>query len=135
MSFVELPHTADVRIRVTSESLEGLFSEAAYAMMSIMYGRTDPGSVERTINLESDSTENLLMDFLSEVLFVSEVDGLVFSSFAVTLSGNSLSVVLTGVPFDPEKHRGGTEIKGVSYSGLRIRKADNFYVLDILFDV
>ena len=135
MSFVELPHTADVRIRVTSVSLEGIFSEAALAMMGIMYGRTDPGSVERTITLESESPEDLLMDFLSEVLFVSEVDGLVFSSFAVTLSGNSLTSRLLGEPFDPAKHRGGTEIKGVSYSGLRILKEDDGYVLDILFDV
>jgi len=135
MSIVELPHTADIRIRVRSESLEELFSEAALAMMSIMYGRTDPGTVQRRITLGSDSPEDLLMDFLSEVLFVSEVDGLVFSSFSVTLSGNSLTAVLTGVPFDPSRHRGGTEIKGVSYSGLRILKEDDGYVLDILFDV
>jgi len=104
-------------------------------MMSIMYGRTDPGTVQRRMTLESDSPEDLLMDFLSEILFVSEVDGLVFSSFSVTLSGNSLTAVLTGVPFDPSRHRGGTEIKGVSYSGLRILKEDDGYVLDILFDV
>jgi SHS2 domain-containing protein len=135
MSFTELPHTADVRIRVTSESLEGLFSEAAVAMMTIMYGRADPGNVQRTISVDADSTEDLMMDFLSEVLFVSEVDGLVFSSVAVSVSGNRLTSTLLGEPFDPRKHRAGTEIKGVSYSGLSILKEDDGYVLDILFDV
>jgi SHS2 domain-containing protein len=135
MSFVELPHTADIRIRVKSESLEGLFSESAVAMMTIMYGVTDPGTVFKTISVESDSIENLMMDFLSEVLFVSEVDGMVFSSATVSLSGNSVDAILSGELFDPERHRGGTEIKGVSYSGLRILKEDTGYVLDILFDV
>ncbi|HVP93753.1 MAG TPA: archease [Methanoregulaceae archaeon] len=135
MSYIELPHTADIRIRVTSETLEGLFSETAAVMMTIMYGRADPGTVRRSISIESDSTENLLMDFLSEVLFISEVDALVFSSVVVLLSGMRLTATLLGEPFDPGKHRGGTEIKGVSYSGLRILKEDTGYVLDILFDV
>ncbi len=117
MSYIELPHTADIKIRVTSESLEGLFSETAAAMMIIMYGRTDPGTVHRTISVESGNPEDLMMDFLSEVLYVSEVDGLVFSSFAVLLTGNRLTATLTGEPFDPSKHRGGTEIKGVSVLG------------------
>ena len=135
MSFVELPHTADIRILVKSESLEGLFSESAVAMMTIMYGVTGPGTVSRTISIESDSIENLMMDFLSEVLFVSEVDGLVFSSATVSISEKRLHATLSGELFDPEKHRAGAEIKGVSYSGLRILKEDTGYVLDILFDV
>ena len=135
MSYIELPHTADIKIRVTSESLEGLFSETATAMMTILYGRTGPGTIHRTISIGSDSPEELMIDFLSEVLYISEVDGLVFSSFSVSLAGNSLTATLTGEPFDPSKHRGGAEIKGVSYSGLRILKEDDAYVLDILFDV
>jgi SHS2 domain-containing protein len=38
MSFEELEHTADVRIRVMSATLEDLFSEAARALMVVMYG-------------------------------------------------------------------------------------------------
>jgi len=135
MSYIELPHTADIKIRVTSESLEGLFSETATAMMTILYGQTGPGAIRRTISIGSDSPEELMTDFLSEVLYISEVEGVVFSSFFVSLAGNSLTATLTGEPFDPRKHRGGTEIKGVSYSGLRILKEDDAYVLDILFDV
>jgi SHS2 domain-containing protein len=135
MIFEELPHTADIRIRVKAESLEALFSESAVAMMKIMYGVNEPGTVQRTISIEADEVENLMMDFLSEVLFLSEVDDLVFSSAEVSLSGNHLQATLSGEPFDPGKHRAGTEIKGVSYSGLRILKEDPGYVLDILFDV
>jgi len=135
MSFEELEHTADIRVQVKSPTLERLFAETATGMMKILYGHPDPGEIERRISVVSDGIENLLLDFLSEVLFISEVDYVVFSSATVSLSGNSVSAVLKGEPFNPEKHRAGTEIKGISYSGLRILKEDTGYVLDILFDV
>jgi SHS2 domain-containing protein len=135
MSYEELDHTADIRLRVKSPSTDSLFAETALAMMRIVYGESRPGEIVRDIELESGNTENLLLDFLSEVLFISEVEYLVFSSVTVHVSGNSLRAQLTGEPFDPERHRGGTEIKGISYSGLSIVKEDEGYVLDILFDV
>jgi protein archease len=135
MSFEELEHTADIRARVRAPTLEALFAEAVTGMMKILYGNPGPGDIKRHISMESTGIENLILDFLSEVLFVSEVDSVVFSSATVSLSGNHLSAELKGEPFDIEKHRAGTEIKGISYSGLRILKDDTGYVLDILFDV
>ena len=135
MSYEELDHTADIRLKVRSPSPDSLFAETALAMMKIVYGESRFGEVERVIELEAGNTENLLLDFLSEVLFLSEVEYLVFSSAIVNISGNSLRALLTGEPFDPERHRGGTEIKGISYSGFSIVKEDEGYVLDILFDV
>lgn len=135
MSYEELDHTADIRLRVKSPSPDSLFAETALAMMKIVYGELRRGEIERTIELESGNLENLLLDFLSEVLFISEVENLVFSSATVHIFGNSLKAQLAGEPFDPERHRGGTEIKGISYSGLSIVKEDEGYVLDILFDV
>ncbi|MEI8330404.1 MAG: archease [Methanomicrobiales archaeon] len=43
--------------------------------------------------------------------------------------------MLSGESFDPLRHSSGTEVKGISYSGLIIRKNANGYMLDILFDV
>jgi SHS2 domain-containing protein len=43
--------------------------------------------------------------------------------------------VLDGEPFDPKRHREGTEIKGISYSGMSIQEDAGGYVLEILFDV
>ncbi len=135
MSYEELDHTADIRLRVRSQTLDSLFGETAEAMMKIVYGESRPGNEARTIELDAENTEELLIDFLSEVLFLSEVDYLVFSSIDVNLASNHLRALLVGEPFDPERHRGGTEIKGISYSGLKIVKGDEGYVLDILFDV
>lgn len=135
MSYEEVPHTADVRIRATAPTLEELFSDLAGALMGVMYGATKGSSVTREISVESADVESLLLDFLSEVLYVSEVDGLVFSRADVTIRGLSLRAVLHGEPFDPAKHSGGTEVKGISYTGLSIRSDANGYKAEIVFDV
>jgi SHS2 domain-containing protein len=135
MSFEELPHTADIKIRARARTLDALFSELLNSLMQIMYGKIRSDGVTREIQLESPSRESLLTDFLSEVLFISEVDGLVFSHAEVTIKKLKLSAVLHGELFDRERHSGGTEVKGISYTGLRIRKEANGYMVDIVFDV
>jgi len=135
MSYEELEHTADIRLRFRTPDLPSLFSEAAEALMKIMYHDPRPGPVRREVRLEGEDTEDLLVDFLSEVLFLSEVESEVYSSARVTLSGPSVSALLEGEPFDPERHRAGTEVKGISRSGFKIVKDDEGYLLDIIFDV
>jgi len=74
--------------------------------------------VIRNIRIESTDAESLLADFLSEVLFVSEVESLVFSDARIRIDGLYLNAELIGESFDPVRHSGGTEVKGISYSGL-----------------
>lgn len=135
MSFVEVSHTADVKIRATAPTIEALFAEALAALMQVIYGPDRKGGTRRMISLEAADMESLVHDFLSEVLFVSEVDGLVFSSAHITISGSCLEAMLDGEPFDRDRHALGTEVKGISYSGLAIGRDANGYMLDIVFDV
>jgi SHS2 domain-containing protein len=135
MSFEEISHTADIKIRVRAPTLEVLFSETLNAMMQIIYGMDRKGCIHKGIQIESSCNESLLADFLSEVLFTSEVDNLVFSYADIKISGLHLSAELTGEPFDPVRHSGGSEVKGISYSGLEITHDTNGYMLDIIFDV
>ena len=153
MSFEELDHTADFLFRCRGRSPEELFSESARAMFSIMFENndiTDPNDlnnqsdsdstcVTKTIELESDSLSNLLIDFLSELLFVAEVDCLVLSRVNPKITGNSLKAQVFGEPFVLEKHGGGTEIKGISRSGAEITEVyegnKRYYQAEIIFDV
>jgi len=135
MSFEEISHTADVKIRVHAPTLEVLFSETFSALMEVMYGKNRAGGVFKEIRIESSDNESLLADFLSEVLFVSEVESLVFSDVIIRIDGLSLTAKLSGEPFDPVRHSGGSEVKGISYSGLEITHGAKGYMLDIIFDV
>jgi len=135
MSFEEISHTADVKIRVRAQTLDALFTDAFLALMQVVYGTDRNVGTIKEIRIESDNTESLLCDFLSEVLFISEVEGLVLSRADIKIEGLHLTAILNGEPFDPVRHSSGTEVKGISYSGLIILKDANGYMLDILFDV
>ncbi|MDD4138162.1 MAG: archease [Methanoregula sp.] len=135
MSFEELPHTADVKIRARAPTLETLFSEAFNALMLVMYGKDRKGGHPREIHVTAADNEEMLADFLSEVLFLSEVDGLVFSRADIRIDDGRLHAVLDGEPFDQARHAGGSEVKGISYSGMSVTRDTNGYMLDIIFDV
>ncbi|MDD1678585.1 MAG: archease [Methanomicrobiales archaeon] len=134
MSIEELAHTADVRIRVKAPDLSELFVEAARGMMQVMYGGCEEGTITEELALEAGDHEELLHDFLSELLYLCDVRDVVFCSFLVRVENTRLSAILKGVPFDRKQHQ-GTEIKGVSYYGLQIVKEEESYATDILFDV
>ena len=135
MSFLELSHTADVKIRVRAPTLNALFSEACMALMQVMYGKDRKPGICKEITLDAPDTGSLVSDFLSEVLFISEVHRLVFARADVKIEKQHLTAILEGEPFDPLRHNQGTEVKGISYSGMLIEKEPNGYTLEILFDV
>jgi len=135
MSFRELPHTADIKIEARAPTKETLFSEACNALMQIMYGEDRRSRDTIELDVDADDTEAQLADFLSDVLFRSEVDGLVFSDAEIHIDGSHLHAVMHGEPFDRNRHAGGTEVKGISYSGMSITRDTNGYMLEILFDV
>lgn len=139
MSIEELEHTADLRFRIRSPSLEGLFAEAARALMETLYGDlSGPPTEVRTVEVSAADREALLHDFLSEVLYLAEAENLVFSGTDLAISGGpplSVRGTLRGTSFEPARHAGGTEVKGIAYFDLSIVEADGGYRLEIVFDV
>lgn len=135
MSFEELEHTADVLMRVRGATLNELFAEAGRAMFYVMYGPCEDRGIERRIDLEAENLESLLIDYLSELLFITEVEDTVFCTFDAELHGTRLSATLGGESFDPARHSAGALVKGISYFGLEIVKEEEGYVVEIIFDI
>ena len=135
MSFEELEHTADVRIRIRADSREELFAFAAEAMFGILYPGKCNVESEKTFEVRGDDPEELLCDLLSELLFVSEVESFVVSETSVRFTESGLMGTIRGEPFEKSRHGGGREIKGVSYSGLFISHIGDEFTCEIIFDV
>ena len=135
MTYEVLDHTADVKFRVRGRTLPEAFAEAARAVCETMTPDCTPAGVVRRIELESDGPESLLADFLSEILYLADAESLAFCSFEVRIDGNRLSALCRGEEFSRDKHGGGSEIKGISYSGLSIYREGERYVLEFIADV
>ncbi|HOW04143.1 archease [Methanospirillum hungatei] len=135
MSFEERDHTADILMHIRAADPAGLFTDAGRALMKTMYRGSARPIEEVSVTITGQSLEHLLHGFLSELLFESEVQNIVFCEFEFQIRDGEVSAILRGEPFNPAIHGGGTEVKGISWYGLSIRQEQNEYTCDVLFDV
>jgi len=129
-----LEHTADAMVEVHGKDLGERFGNAAYAMFDQI---TDLSKVTPTgelrVVMSGETKEQLLVDFLQELLFVHDTEDLVLSEFDVKTDGKTLEAVVRGEKFDEKKHSKRSVVKGVTYH--RLEFDDQNGSLTILFDV
>jgi len=132
-----IDHTADIGLKAYGKDLSECFSNAAKGMFDIITDESEVGSVgQYDIFLEADNIEQLLVDWLSELLFLNSAKNLVFGFFNVKVDAkkNLLSAKICGEKFDLSKHKIGAEIKAVTYHILDVRDKKPYYV-QVLFDI
>lgn len=135
MSFSEREHTADVLMHVCGATREELYEEAGRALFSVMFPSCTQGEVMIRFELRGEDEERLLHDFLSEILFYAEVECVALCRAEVTFTPFGLSAELFGEPYHRKMHAGGTEVKGISLSGMEIERTDDGWCTLVLFDV
>jgi len=130
-----IEHTADVGVKAYGKTVAEAFEHAAEAMFDII---TDTSTIQAVgqydIELESPDLEQLLVDWLSKLLFLNDAEDLVFGKFEVTITGTRLSAHVLGEKYNTKKHRMGVEIKAVTYHILQVNEKDPIFV-QVLFDI
>ncbi len=131
-----LEHTADIRIEVTGADQAELFTHAALGLSSLLAGeRAVTPTDELSVSLEADDMEELMMNWLRELLFFHEVKGVLSASVAFSVLTESRLVAVVSYSVADETEQPDVEIKGVTYHGFSITKTDAGFTTDILFDV
>lgn len=130
----ELDHTADWALRIRGADISSLFKNAACGMASLVGGFHSPSSAEHrfSIHVEAHDWETLLVDWLTEVLYLIEDRHLVVTSTTIThIDEFALNAVVAGKTGDGfEKH-----IKAATYSDLVIKPTPAGFEVVIVFDV
>ncbi len=136
MKFEFLEHTADLRFRAWGGSLDECFENSARAMWTAVIEQESVAVKEqKEIKLKADSLEVLLHDFLSELLFLFETEGLVFRDFDVSIRDKRLSAVAKGEKFDADRHKIETEIKAITYHEMLIKEEGGKWSATVLCDI
>ena len=137
MGFSLIDHTADVGVKVWAEDLGGLFEEAARALFSLITSIEEVRPrVKREVESEGNGWEELLVGWLSELLYLHEVEGLLFSRFEIKeLHGDRLKGEASGEEIDPRRHPIQTGVKAVTYHQLRVERKDGLWEAQIIFDI
>ena len=137
-----IDHTADVGVKAYGKNLAEAFENAAKGMFDIITDNSEIESVgQYKINLNATNMEQLLNDWLSELLYLHSADNLVFGFFKIDLDEkkSKLTANVCGEKFDLSKHKIGAEIKAVTYHECGIKdkliEAQKIYFAKVTFDL
>jgi len=130
-------HTADVGLRIREPDLDTLFATAGRALFSLIVANPDSiRAVQPTaIRIEGCRTDDLLFDWLAELLFTFDSRQTVFARFEVEVSDTRLTATAWGEPFDRVRHELEMEVKAITYHGLTVRPEPDGWLAEIIVDI
>jgi SHS2 domain-containing protein len=135
-----LYHIADAKFRAYGSTLEEAFENAALAMFNVMIDTSNQKANRvRDIELISPDIKALLVDWLSELLYLFEVEDILFCKFNIdkiekTGEGFSLKGRASGVPIDLSRHSFDTQVKAVTYHELEVQQNDSGFWVQTIVD-
>jgi SHS2 domain-containing protein len=135
--FEKIDHTADIGVRAYGKTLEQLFANAASGLISLLFGNNPPEALsEITAEIKGSDHEEMLVNFLEEILYQMNVNRFVSAEAAIVhLEENYLTMRLKGEPLSETKHSIHYDIKGVTFHLLEFEKTDDTQTVQVIFDI
>ena len=129
-------HGADIGVRGIGETREQAFEQAALALTAVV---TDPALVEprERIALRCDAPDDELMlaEWLNLIIYEMATRRMLFARFSVRIDAAVLSGEAWGEPVDVPRHRPAVEVKGATYTLLKVAKSDEGWLAQTVVDV
>jgi SHS2 domain-containing protein len=135
--FEVIEHTADIGFRVRAATPAELFARAGEALMSLAF---ELDNVEPRQSCDLSATgwdwESLMVNWLSEVLFVLDAQRLLLRRFEVArISPEAIEARGYGEPCNPQRHRAKLVIKGVTYHQLAVEQRSEGWYAQVILDI
>lgn len=137
-----LEHTADVQIRAWGENLKEAYEQAALALQATISPEIEKidSVTKKELKITAEDREALLFDFLSEFLYIFDVEKLIFGNINIKKIEKindelTLEAILYGEKFNPDKHDVGTEVKAITYSYMKIEEKEDKTEVEVVFDI
>lgn len=129
-------HEADIGVRGAGATLEQAFEQAALALTAVI---TEPSAVVPKdairLSCEAPDAELLLVDWLNALIFEMATRNMLFSRFEVHLEGRHLFAQAWGETLDPARHRPAVEVKGATYTALKVAREADGWIVQCVVDV
>ncbi|HEU0203534.1 MAG TPA: archease [Burkholderiaceae bacterium] len=129
-------HGADMGVRGFGATKAEAFEQAALAMTAVI---TEPAVVaEReavAIQCEAPDDELLFAEWLNQLIYEMATRRMLFHRFAVRFDGLLLMGTAWGERVDVARHHPAVEIKGATYTALRVARDAGGWVAQTVVDV
>jgi len=132
--YEQFEHTADVGITAYGKSMDELFANAAAGMFSLITDLRNVRQVgEYSIKLKADTPEELMVSWLSELLYLHETQKLLFKSFKVKVVKDNLEAKVKGEEINRNRHRLHMMVKAVTFHMIEVNPKKGF--MRVIFDI
>jgi len=129
-------HGADIGVRGHGASKEEAFAQAALALTAVVCDPAGVAARERVaIECEAPDDELLFAEWLNGVIYEMATRRMLFGRFAVRLEGRRLAAEAWGEPVDAARHHPAVEVKGATYTTLRVAREGARWVAQTVVDV
>lgn len=130
-------HKADIGVRGAGSNLAEAFEQAAMALTAVI---TRPETIELSEKIEISCTEDdveiLLVDWLNKLIYQMDTRKMLFGKFKVSIEENHLNATVWGEKTDVGKHQPAVEVKGATYTELKVRQdAEGNWIAQCVVDV
>lgn len=130
--YEEIDHTADWAFRAYGSTLQELFENAAYALFALEGALDAQPTFARAVHVEAIDREALLVNWLSELLFLQETKRETYQQFHITqLADTTLDATVHGAHTQPITKF----IKAVTYHDLKIEQTEKGWQATVVVDV
>ena len=129
--------TADLGIEAWGSNLQEAFTAAGEALAALL-SDLPPDSARSTtrITVHSPTREGLLVVFLNEIIYREETENFLPGRIShLEIREDSLTALLKGTTYDPQKHHLNAHIKAATYHGLEIVEEKDEVRIRVIFDV
>jgi len=129
-------HDADIGVRGFGASAAEAFEQAALALTAVI---TDIDAVQAkesvTIECSAPDLELLFCEWLNALVYEMATSSMLFSRYRVIISGVRLAGTAWGERIDAARHRAAVEVKGATYTTLRVARHEDGWVAQTVVDV
>ena len=130
---------ADIAYEAYGKDLNELFENAALAILEMSADiKTIHAKEKIEFSLENEKLDNLLYDFLSEILFLKDSRYMIFNAARVEIKEGKISrlkAVLEGETINPKKHKLDNDIKAITMHMFKLEKTNKGYSARIVVDI
>lgn len=121
--YEHFPHGADIGVRGVGASPAEAFEQAALALTAVI---TEPENVAAEdcaeIHCEAPDLELLFIDFLNAIVYEMATRRMLFGRYRIQIDGTRLRAVADGERVDVSKHTPSVEVKGATFTCLRVEQ-------------
>jgi SHS2 domain-containing protein len=136
MKYKFLEHTADIKVMAEGVTKDEAFQNAALGLTALMVNpELIVSRITRKIEVEAEDTESLLFDFLSEILYLFDIQGTIFNRYDIKIENNKLTCRASGEIYDSTRHEPRSEVKAITYHDMSIKQKERKWVITFIPDL